>query len=134
MEVPLFVTYLFPPLPGAQEMMSIPGTTRSGLHTQSLVGPRPERPFFAQQFEREIPQYAYRFRVKAGLAALSHVYGRYSTFICDRTYYDLRYIAGYSFLWDIRILLLTGKTLFLPNAAEGEDEYKRGENTQTESR
>ena len=100
----------------------------------SLVGPRPERPFFAQQFEREIPQYAYRFRVKAGLAALSHVYGRYSTFICDRTYYDLRYIAGYSFLWDIRILLLTGKTLFLPNAAEGEDEYKRGGNTQTESR
>ena len=72
--------------------------------------------------------------MKAGLAALSHVYGRYSTFICDRTYYDLRYIAGYSFLWDIRILLLTGKTLFLPNAAEGEDEYKRGGNTQTESR
>lgn len=90
----------------------------------SLVGPRPERPFFVEQFQREIPQYDCRFAVKAGLTALSHVYGRYSTYIYDRTYYDLRYIARYSFLLDLRILLLTSKTLFIPNAAEGEDEYK----------
>ena len=90
----------------------------------SLVGPRPERPFFVEQFEKEVPQYSYRFAVKAGLTALSHVYGRYSTYICDRTYYDLRYITSYSFLLDIRILLLTGKTLFLPKAAEGEDEFR----------
>ena len=100
----------------------------------SLVGPRPERPFFADQFEKEVPQYGYRFTVKAGLTALSHVYGRYSTYICDRTYYDLRYIADYSFLLDIRILLLTGKTLFLPKAAEGEDEFKTKTTIQTGSR
>lgn len=100
----------------------------------SLVGPRPERPFFVEQFEQEIPQYSYRFAVKAGLTALSHVYGRYSTYICDRTYYDLRYIVNYSFLLDIRILLLTSKTLFIPNAAEGEDEFKAKPTTQTGSR
>lgn len=100
----------------------------------SLVGPRPERPFFVEKFEKEIPQYDSRFAVKAGLTALSHVYGRYSTYICDRTYYDLRYILNYSFLLDIRILLLTSKTLFIPNAAEGEDEFKAKPITQTGSR
>lgn len=100
----------------------------------SLVGPRPERPFFVEKFEKEVPQYDSRFAVKAGLTALSHVYGRYSTYICDRTYYDLRYIVNYSFLLDIRILLLTSKTLFIPNAAEGEDEFKTKPITQTGSR
>lgn len=102
--------------------------------SMSLVGPRPERPFFADQFEKEIPQYGYRFTVKAGLTALSHVFGRYSTYICDRTYYDLRYIAEYSFLQDIRILILSTKTMFLPNAAEGEDEFKIKSRIQTGSR
>lgn len=93
----------------------------------SLVGPRPERPYFVEQFEQEILQYDYRFSVKAGLTALSHVYGRYSTYIQDRTYYDLRYIAEYSLLLDLRILLLTSKTMFLKDAAEGEDQYKQRE-------
>ena len=93
----------------------------------SLVGPRPERPYFVEQFEKEILQYDYRFSVKAGLTALSHVYGRYSTYIQDRTYYDLRYIAEYSLLLDLRILLLTSKTMFLKDAAEGEDQYKQRE-------
>lgn len=96
----------------------------------SLVGPRPERPFFVEQFEKEIPQYDYRFAVKAGLTALSHVYGRYSTYILDRTYYDLRYIIDYSFLLDIKILLLTTKTLFIKNSAEGEDEFQVKRTTQ----
>ncbi|MDY3866262.1 MAG: sugar transferase [Dysosmobacter sp.] len=101
----------------------------------SLVGPRPERPFFVEQFEKEIPQYDYRFAVKAGLTALSHVYGRYSTYIHDRTYYDLRYIADYSFFLDLKILLLTSKTMFLKNAAEGEDQFKvQAEKKQAETR
>ncbi|MBQ7901383.1 MAG: exopolysaccharide biosynthesis polyprenyl glycosylphosphotransferase, partial [Clostridia bacterium] len=90
----------------------------------SVVGPRPERPFFVEQFENEIEHYDYRFGVKAGLTALSHVYGRYSTYIHDRTCYDLFYIANYSLLLDIKIILLTAKTMFLKSAAEGEDEFK----------
>ncbi len=90
----------------------------------SVVGPRPERPVFVEQFEKEIENYDYRFKVKAGLTALSHVYGRYSTYIHDRTCYDLYYISNYSIILDFQILLLTAKTMFLKSAAEGEDEYK----------
>ena len=90
----------------------------------SIVGPRPERPVFVEQFEKEIENYDYRFEVKAGLTALSHVYGRYSTYIHDRTYYDLFYIMHYSLLLDIKIILLTAKTMFLKSAAEGVDNFK----------
>lgn len=90
----------------------------------SIVGPRPERPIFVEQFEKEIENYDYRFEVKAGLTSLSHVYGRYSTYIHDRTYYDLFYITHYSLLLDFKIILLTTKTMFLKSAAEGEDDFK----------
>lgn len=85
----------------------------------SVVGPRPERPFFIEKYEKEIPNYDKRFMMKAGLTALSHVYGRYSTDIVDRTHYDLLYVQNYSLLTDIRIILLTSRTLFLKDAAEG---------------
>ena len=90
----------------------------------SIVGPRPERPVFVQDFEKEIENYNYRFAVKAGLTSLSHVYGRYSTYIHDRTYYDLFYITNYSFWLDLKIILLTAKTMFMKSSAEGEDDYK----------
>lgn len=90
----------------------------------SIVGPRPERGVFVEQFEKEIENYDYRFEVKAGLTSLSHVYGRYSTYIHDRTYYDLFYITHYSLLLDLKIILLTTKTMFLKSAAEGEDDFK----------
>lgn len=85
----------------------------------SIVGPRPERPFFIEKYEKEIPNYDKRFTMKAGLTALSHVYGRYSTDIIDRTHYDLLYVENYNLLMDIRIMLLTSRTLFLKDAAEG---------------
>lgn len=85
----------------------------------SVVGPRPERPFFVEQYEKEIPNYDKRFMVRAGLTALSHVYGRYSTDIIDRTHYDLLYVQNYSLMLDIRIMLLTSRTMFLSDAAEG---------------
>ena len=90
----------------------------------SVVGPRPERPVFVEQFEKEIENYDYRFEVKAGLTSLSHVYGRYSTYIHDRTYYDLFYITHYSLFLDFKIILLTTKTMLLKSAAEGEDDFK----------
>lgn len=85
----------------------------------SIVGPRPERPFFVEQYERDIPNYNKRFMVRAGLTALSHVYGRYSTDIIDRTHYDLLYVQNYNLMLDIRIMLLTSRTMFLSDAAEG---------------
>ncbi|MBQ8526781.1 MAG: exopolysaccharide biosynthesis polyprenyl glycosylphosphotransferase [Clostridia bacterium] len=97
----------------------------------SIVGPRPERPVFVEHFEKEIENYDYRFAVKAGLTSLSHVYGRYSTYIHDRTYYDIFYITNYSFLMDLKIILLTTKTMFIKSSAEGEDDFK--ENTSVEN-
>lgn len=97
----------------------------------SVVGPRPERPVFVQQFEKEIENYNYRFEVKAGLTSLSHVYGRYSTYIHDRTYYDLFYITHYSIFLDLKIILLTTKTMFLKSAAEGVYDYKENADTET---
>lgn len=90
----------------------------------SIVGPRPERGVFVEQFEKEIENYDYRFEVKAGLTSLSHVYGRYSTYIYDRTYYDLFYITHYSLFLDFKIILLTSKTMFMKSSAEGEDDFK----------
>lgn len=85
----------------------------------SVVGPRPERPYFVEQYEKEIEDYDERFAVRAGLTALSHVYGRYSTDILDRTRYDILYVQNYSLLLDIKIILLTSRTIFLSDAAEG---------------
>ncbi len=100
----------------------------------SIVGPRPERPVFVKQFENEIENYEYRFAVKAGLTSLSHVYGRYSTYIHDRTYYDLFYITHYSIFLDFKIILLTTKTIFLKASAEGEDDFKQKTNVQTDTK
>lgn len=85
----------------------------------SIVGPRPERPFFVEQYERQIPNYHQRFLVKAGMTSLSHVYGRYSTDIRDRTLYDLLYLKNYSLKLDLRIILLTTRIVCLREAAEG---------------
>lgn len=85
----------------------------------SVVGPRPERPFFVEQYEKYVDKYDERFLVRAGLTSLSHVHGRYSTDIEDRTRYDLLYIQNYSLLLDLKILLLTTRTIFLSDAAEG---------------
>ena len=98
----------------------------------SVVGPRPERAVFVEQFEKEIENYEYRFEVKAGLTSLSHVYGRYSTYIHDRTFYDLFYITHYSLFLDFKIILLTSKTMFLKSAAEGEDDFKEKTTVNTE--
>lgn len=85
----------------------------------SMVGPRPERPFFVEQYSKEIPNYDARFMVKAGLTSLSHVYGKYATDIGDRTLYDLMYLKQYSLLLDLRILLQTSRIIFISEAAEG---------------
>jgi len=85
----------------------------------SLVGPRPERPFFAEQFEKEIPEYRFRLKVKAGLTGLAQVEGKYNTSVEDKLRYDLIYINNYSILRDFVIMLQTIKILFLKESTEG---------------
>jgi Undecaprenyl-phosphate glucose phosphotransferase len=74
----------------------------------SLVGPRPERPPFVQQFKERIPQYMVRHRVKSGITGWAQVNGwRGNTSIEKRIEYDLYYIENWSLLLDVKILILT---------------------------
>ncbi|HET6345772.1 MAG TPA: undecaprenyl-phosphate glucose phosphotransferase, partial [Myxococcota bacterium] len=84
----------------------------------SLVGPRPERPCFIESFKQEIPRYALRHKIKAGMTGWAQVNGmRGNTCIAKRIELDLYYIENWSLLLDIKILLRTVLGGFLsPNA------------------
>jgi exopolysaccharide biosynthesis polyprenyl glycosylphosphotransferase len=83
----------------------------------SIVGPRPERPYFVSQFEKNIPEYAYRHRIKPGLTGLAQVTGKYSTAVEDKLRYDLLYLKAVSPLFDFQIILQTVKVLLLKGKA-----------------
>lgn len=85
----------------------------------SLVGPRPERPEFIKETVREIPEFAYRTKVKAGLTGYAQVYGKYNTSFLDKLKLDLLYIEKYSILLDLKILLMTFKVVFTKESTEG---------------
>ena len=74
----------------------------------SIVGPRPERPFFVQQFKHRIPQYMLRHKVKAGITGWAQVNGwRGNTSLEKRIEYDLYYIENWSVTLDLKIMWLT---------------------------
>jgi len=85
----------------------------------SFVGPRPECPPVADQYCRDIPEFAFRLKVKAGLTGYAQVYGKYNTTPYDKLKLDLTYIASYSFLLDIKLVMLTFKVLFQRENTEG---------------
>lgn len=85
----------------------------------SLVGPRPERPFFVEKFKNEIPDYKYRTLVKAGLTGLAQVWGKYSTTPEDKVRYDIMYIKNYSILLDLKLILQTIKIMFMKESSAG---------------
>ena len=84
----------------------------------SLVGPRPERAVFVDQFRRSIPQYMLRHKVKAGMTGWAQINGwRGSTDLQKRIEFDLYYVKNWSLLFDCRILFLTiWKGFVHPNA------------------
>ena len=74
----------------------------------SMVGPRPERPFFVKEFRKRIPRYMLRHRVRAGMTGWAQVNGwRGSTSLEHRIQYDLYYIENWSLTLDLKILWLT---------------------------
>lgn len=94
----------------------------------SLVGPRPERPELAREIEKEIPEFSYRLKFKAGLTGYAQVYGKYNTTFYDKLKLDLMYIRNHSLFLDLKLLLLTPKILFMKESTEG----VRQENPQRE--
>jgi exopolysaccharide biosynthesis polyprenyl glycosylphosphotransferase len=85
----------------------------------SLVGPRPERKVFVEEFQRNIPKYAERHRVRSGVTGWAQVNGlRGQSPIEDRTRYDVFYIENWSLWFDIKIILMTLITI-----VRGENAY-----------
>ncbi|QGG47194.1 sugar transferase [Heliorestis convoluta] len=83
----------------------------------SFIGPRPERPFFVEQFEKDIHGYQYRHQIMVGITGLAQVEGRYSTAVDDKLRYDLLYAKTVSPSTDARILLHTLKVMLLKDKA-----------------
>ncbi|HYB42973.1 MAG TPA: undecaprenyl-phosphate glucose phosphotransferase [Candidatus Methylomirabilis sp.] len=84
----------------------------------SVVGPRPERPVFVEQFRRTVPGYMLRHKVKSGVIGWAQVHGlRGNTSLEKRIEYDLEYIERWSFVLDLKIIALTvARILFERNA------------------
>ena len=74
----------------------------------SVVGPRPERPYFVEKFKKEIPKYMVKHQVRPGLTGLAQVNGyRGNTSIKKRIEYDIRYVENWSLVLDIQIMFRT---------------------------
>ncbi len=82
----------------------------------SLIGPRPERPVFVEQFAKENLTYRLRHTVKPGLTGLAQVFGSYDTDPIDKLRYDMMYITHYSLLMDLQILSWTVQAVLIPQS------------------
>ena len=87
----------------------------------SFVGPRPERPELAAEYEKDMPEFHYRLKVKAGLTGYAQVMGKYNTTPYDKLKLDLMYIERQSLALDMKLILMTIKICFVPDATEGVD-------------
>lgn len=85
----------------------------------SIVGPRAERPELAEEYQKELPEFAFRLQTKAGLTGYAQVYGKYNTEPYDKLLMDLMYIANASVFEDLRIIFATVKILFMSESTEG---------------
>lgn len=103
----------------------------------SLVGPRPERPFFVERFESTISNYVLRSFVKPGVTGLAQVMGKYSTTAEDKLRFDLMYLHNYSLLLDLKLLFQTVRVVLQPEQAQGLSEPRtvaiKGQSSESES-
>ena len=90
----------------------------------SMVGPRPERREFIEDYSRIIPEFRERLRVKGGLTGYAQIYGKYNTSAYDKLKLDLMYIQNYSILLDLKLIIMTGKIIFMKESTEGFEEKK----------
>lgn len=93
--------------------------------SMSIVGPRPERPEIAKEYEATMPEFSLRLQAKAGLTGYAQVYGKYNTPPYDKVQMDLMYIANQSVLEDFKLILMTLKIMFIPSSTEGIDKNQK---------
>lgn len=87
----------------------------------SIVGPRPERLEHIEAYSAEIPEFPFRLKVKGGLTGYAQIYGKYNTSPYDKLRLDLMYIEQYSFLLDIKLILMTIRVMLKRDSTEGFD-------------
>lgn len=85
----------------------------------SVVGPRPERPEIAKQYEKDLPEFNLRLQAKCGLTGYAQVYGKYNTTPYDKLQLDLMYLSKSNIIQDIEIIMATIKILFQKESTEG---------------
>ena len=85
----------------------------------SLVGPRPERPEIAKEYEEKYPYFSIRTKIKAGITGYAQIYGKYSTAPDEKLFLDVIYIEKFSIWQDIKLLLQTLRVILIPTGAEG---------------
>ncbi len=85
----------------------------------SIVGPRPERVEHVDMYTEEIPEFKFRTKVKGGITGYAQVYGKYNTTAYDKLKLDLMYIENYSIILDLKLMLMTIKTIFVKTSTEG---------------
>ena len=88
----------------------------------SIVGPRPERPELANVITKNIPEFDFRLKVKAGLTGYAQIYGGYCTTSYDKLKLDLTYIRNYSIWMDIKLIFMTPKVLLMKESTDGFEE------------
>lgn len=93
----------------------------------SLVGPRPERIEHVEKYTEDLPEFAYRLKVRGGLTGYAQLYGKYNTSPYDKLQLDLIYIQNYSIFLDIRLILMTIKIMFMKESTEGFTEEQKKE-------
>jgi len=113
----------------ATRLDELPQLANVLLGSMSLVGPRPERPHFVEQFSARIPGYELRHAVKPGLTGLAQVSGGYATSAEHKLRFDLVYIYNYSLWLDLEIVFRTLLTLLHPARAEGIEKIDVGSET-----
>lgn len=93
----------------------------------SIVGPRPERVEHCKMYGAEIPEFEFRNKLKAGLTGFAQIYGKYNTSALDKLKLDLMYVENYSFMMDIKLVLMTVRILFKKESTEGFEQSKVAE-------
>ena len=93
----------------------------------SVVGPRPERKVIADEYYKDIPEFAYRLKVRGGLTGYAQIYGKYNTSPYDKLRLDMMYIENYSLLLDIKLIILTLRIIFSKDSTEGIDVARENE-------
>ena len=100
----------------------------------SIVGPRPERPFFVSQFLIDIPEYNSRFVAKAGITGYAQLFGNYDTSPEDKLRYDIMYLTNYSLYVDIKLILKTFSVILRKGSFSGPDTRSKNSKDQSKTK